>query len=231
MFEIRGRPSTAPVAQVLQEDIGRTIREDDGRLGELGSRHLRFPTAHDRRRRLFVPGPAKVCPATEEPSERQQAVPKEYTTLDEVRQSVENIAAPHKTAICHCAGRDGCKSKRQDDAVKDIIHCIENAENAVRDQTRYMFGQEAIHGFDMEPSTRSGGPCGQVILGLLETVVIGRRFVGRRSRAVDGRRVSLGPLPTISGPPVLAQSGSMVVMSHVVGGHWQERFPLTRGCI
>lgn len=93
MLQIPRGPLSTPIRKVFEESIACAVGENHKRLGKLARRNLGLPPAHDVAGRLYIPGPAKVGPAAHPPSERQDAVPEENPTLDEVRNAVENLIA------------------------------------------------------------------------------------------------------------------------------------------
>jgi hypothetical protein len=83
MLQILRSPRLAPSSEVLQEDIGRAIREDEGRFNK-------FSRDSARARRLEVPGPTKVRPAAHKPAQDDETIPEENAALDEMCQTAEN---------------------------------------------------------------------------------------------------------------------------------------------
>ena len=83
MFQILSTPPLAPSSEMLQEDIGRTVREDERRFNK-------FSCDSARARWLKVPCPSKVRPAAHIPTQNNETVPEENASFDEVRKTAKN---------------------------------------------------------------------------------------------------------------------------------------------
>lgn len=91
VLEILCVPLPAPGAEMLKEDITRTIQEDYERLGEFARGNARSDGSHLRLGRPQVPRPAKVGKAPHPSTESEQSIPKEDSALDEVCEAVEDM--------------------------------------------------------------------------------------------------------------------------------------------
>lgn len=100
------------------------------------------------------------------------------------------------TAVSNTAGGDRNETKRQNDAVNDVIHNTERAQDLVRQQARNAASEESVQ-------TRTAQPAASkrswhfdvvlvVVLGLLQVRVV----LGRGGRTA-------GTLTAVAGPPVL----------------------------
>lgn len=91
VFEIDGRPFPAPVGQVFEEHVGDPVGEDDAGFDEFRRADVCVPLSHHVGRGFDVPCPPEIGPTTEEAPEGQQAIQKEDSALDEMRQTIEHL--------------------------------------------------------------------------------------------------------------------------------------------
>ena len=112
MLEVGSAPFTAPVAEVLEEDVGRAVEEDDGAFDELSRRapflaclpgtdvpslvkvriSRRFPLTW-LRGHSGVTNPSEVTKAACPSTESEDAQPDKNTSLNPVCQPAENTMA------------------------------------------------------------------------------------------------------------------------------------------
>lgn len=116
VLKVLGTPLAAPAAEMLEEDVGGAVEEDEAALDELGRRTPLFARLF----RTHVPGlvdsqllysglgrkqqlqesyPSKIAEAAGPAAEREDAQPEEDAALDPVRQTAEDAGALLKTTI------------------------------------------------------------------------------------------------------------------------------------
>lgn len=206
---------------MLEEDVGDAIQPDHKRLNKLGRGHLRLPAAHDRLRGLLVPRPSQVCPGTDEAAQRENTVPEEDATLNEMREPIEDFTAPENTAIGHRTSQESSESKWKDDPVNHVVHAVQDTQSTTGDHPRHAVRQESTHKVAVEPAPGFLRRCRHLLFGLLKPVILGRRLAGGRSRAVD-RRAGLRALAAVSRPAVLVHWAGRVRALMIIRSDRQE---------
>lgn len=93
MFEILSSPRPTGAAQVLEEDVGSSVDENEERFRELGGNPPRFAGTNQGRGGFDVPRPTQIRETAHPSAEGQQSVPEEDAALDEMSQATKNVLA------------------------------------------------------------------------------------------------------------------------------------------
>jgi hypothetical protein len=246
MLQIPHGPFLTPSSKVFEEGIACTVGKNHKRLDELARGDLGFPLVHNIAGWFHIPGPTKVRPATQPPSERQEAVPEENPTLDEVRKPIENLNAPlqgtlaysrypgantyHDATIRHAARRNSNKTEEQNDSIDYNVNDVQSPENSAGNHARDTLHKETFNNCVLPPG-RSAARAKILILWLAEFIVLHwRPTVGRLKPAVERSRVPLCSLAAVSRPAVGMEGaiGFGVVVIHIIGRHGKEGGSLMR---
>lgn len=123
MLKILRCPGVTPGSQVLEEDVGRSVEEDDKGFHELRGRYLCLAsTGVDRSN---IPRPAILGETAHPTAKGKQAIPEENASFDSMRQTIEDASSLKNT----CVGNESCQDQdetdneyRNIDKIVEILH-------------------------------------------------------------------------------------------------------------
>jgi hypothetical protein len=144
----------APGTEMLKEDVTRTVEPYNEGFCEFSRRNPGFPLADLGAARPQIPGPAQIGKAAHPTTQRQEAVPKEDSSLDKVGEACKDVvgslychllASSHskwklrlrralggtheKTTIGNETGHHGDVAEEEDQSIQHIVHEFDDAQS------------------------------------------------------------------------------------------------------